>query len=144
MIDFFFHISISNFKLKKVFYFEKAGTLSIGLFIIFIYICNMNLGRLMINNGPAITDALRALGNDRGNDKKHLEVKLTDDEGAGVGTIAFDITVTDKTLSMAFKVLDNEGTIMGQVRGKQRLCGPLSENIECKYVELMYQLIDSL
>lgn len=103
----------------------------------------MNLGRLIINNGPVITDALRALAT-RITNKEHLEVSLTDDEGAGVGTIAFDITVTEKTLSMAFKVLDNKCSIMGQVRGRQRLCGPLSEDIECKYVELMYQMIDNI
>lgn len=101
----------------------------------------MKLGRLLITNGPTTMDSLRALAKGI-NDKEHLEIGLKDDDDNLVATMVFDISVAPKTLTMAFKVLNNEGTIMGQVKGKQKLRESLVEDIETKYIELMYQMID--
>ncbi len=101
----------------------------------------MKLGRLLITNGPTIMDSLRALAKGI-NDNEHLEIGLKDDDETFVATMVFDVSVTPKTLTMAFKVLNNEGTIMGQVKGKQKLRESLVEDIESKYIELMYQMID--
>lgn len=101
----------------------------------------MKLGKLLITNGPTIMDSLRALAK-RINDNEHLEIGLKDDDETFVATMVFDISVTPKSLTMAFKVLNNEGTIMGQVKGKQKLRESIVEDIETKYIELMYQMID--